>query len=301
MRARCRSTPRHKVDPSCTLQGRIRRHTPAAGGAYGGFAIAARETRTPRASLSRAASPRLAHLSTASTRALGRDSAYRRPRRSVDPRGAIRIAASAGWVLPPPVLRDPPRFRRTKREVRSQPFLSRFQATLRSVETYGSGRSFQAFAGGREAVFGAEAPRSGGCRVRDRACERGGDRRALGPWRQPAAWLGGELFTSIGADHRAARRVSRAHPGGAARAVAGARALGSASTGSRVWHRWNGHACLYLVLAHVVFSVWGYALIDRFPLGGGDLDDARRAASTRDDHRDDRHRPAARRRRHARS
>ena len=27
-----------------------------------------------------------------------------------------------------------------------------------------------------------------------------------------------------------------------------------------VWHRWNGHACLYLVLAHVVFSVWGYAL-----------------------------------------
>jgi predicted ferric reductase len=23
------------------------------------------------------------------------------------------------------------------------------------------------------------------------------------------------------------------------------------------WHRWNGHAVLYLVLAHVVFSVWG--------------------------------------------
>jgi predicted ferric reductase len=32
------------------------------------------------------------------------------------------------------------------------------------------------------------------------------------------------------------------------------------------WHRWNGHACLYLVLAHVVFSVWGYAFLDRLPL-----------------------------------
>jgi predicted ferric reductase len=30
-----------------------------------------------------------------------------------------------------------------------------------------------------------------------------------------------------------------------------------------VWHRWNGHACLDLVLAHVVFSIWGYALMDR--------------------------------------
>jgi predicted ferric reductase len=44
-----------------------------------------------------------------------------------------------------------------------------------------------------------------------------------------------------------------------------------------VWHRWNGHACLDLVLAHVVFSVWGYALLDKFTipkeistmLGGG--------------------------------
>jgi predicted ferric reductase len=44
-----------------------------------------------------------------------------------------------------------------------------------------------------------------------------------------------------------------------------------------VWHRWNGHACLYLVLAHVVLSVWGYALMDRLSipkeistmLGGG--------------------------------
>src|SRR5438132_1776106 len=28
-----------------------------------------------------------------------------------------------------------------------------------------------------------------------------------------------------------------------------------------VWHRWNGHACLDLVLAHIVLSVWGYALM----------------------------------------
>jgi predicted ferric reductase len=33
-----------------------------------------------------------------------------------------------------------------------------------------------------------------------------------------------------------------------------------------VWHRWNGHACLYLALGHVVFSVWGYALLDRISL-----------------------------------
>jgi predicted ferric reductase len=26
-----------------------------------------------------------------------------------------------------------------------------------------------------------------------------------------------------------------------------------------VWHRWNGHAVIYLALAHVVTSVWGYA------------------------------------------
>jgi predicted ferric reductase len=44
-----------------------------------------------------------------------------------------------------------------------------------------------------------------------------------------------------------------------------------------VWHRWNGHACLDLVLAHVVLSIWGYALLDRISipkeistmLGGG--------------------------------
>jgi predicted ferric reductase len=34
-----------------------------------------------------------------------------------------------------------------------------------------------------------------------------------------------------------------------------------------VWHRWNGKLTLGLVLAHVVFSVWGYALMDRYSLG----------------------------------
>jgi predicted ferric reductase len=33
-----------------------------------------------------------------------------------------------------------------------------------------------------------------------------------------------------------------------------------------VWHRWNGHATLDLLLAHVVFSVWGYALLDEYAL-----------------------------------
>ena len=44
-----------------------------------------------------------------------------------------------------------------------------------------------------------------------------------------------------------------------------------------VWHRWNGHACVDLVVAHVVFSVWGYAVLDKYTifkelstmLGGG--------------------------------
>jgi predicted ferric reductase len=34
-----------------------------------------------------------------------------------------------------------------------------------------------------------------------------------------------------------------------------------------VWHRWNGHATIDLVLAHVFFSIWGYALMDRFSIG----------------------------------
>jgi len=33
-----------------------------------------------------------------------------------------------------------------------------------------------------------------------------------------------------------------------------------------VWHRWNGHACLDLALAHVVLTVWGYALMDKISL-----------------------------------
>ena len=30
-----------------------------------------------------------------------------------------------------------------------------------------------------------------------------------------------------------------------------------------VWHRWNGFAVLWLILAHVFFSIWGYAEMDR--------------------------------------
>jgi predicted ferric reductase len=34
-----------------------------------------------------------------------------------------------------------------------------------------------------------------------------------------------------------------------------------------VWHRWNGHATIDLVVLHVFFSVWGYALMDRYSIG----------------------------------
>ncbi len=34
-----------------------------------------------------------------------------------------------------------------------------------------------------------------------------------------------------------------------------------------VWHRWNGHATFDLVIAHVILSVWGYALLDHYTLG----------------------------------
>ena len=30
-----------------------------------------------------------------------------------------------------------------------------------------------------------------------------------------------------------------------------------------VWHRWTGHAVIYLALAHVVCTVWGYAQAGR--------------------------------------
>ena len=33
------------------------------------------------------------------------------------------------------------------------------------------------------------------------------------------------------------------------------------------WHRWNGHVCIDLVIAHVVFIVWGYALLDKITVG----------------------------------
>ena len=34
-----------------------------------------------------------------------------------------------------------------------------------------------------------------------------------------------------------------------------------------VWHRWNGHATIDLVIAHVLFSVWGYSSMDRLSIG----------------------------------
>jgi predicted ferric reductase len=34
-----------------------------------------------------------------------------------------------------------------------------------------------------------------------------------------------------------------------------------------VWHRWNGHACIDLIVAHVIFTVWGYSLLDKIPIG----------------------------------
>ncbi len=35
-----------------------------------------------------------------------------------------------------------------------------------------------------------------------------------------------------------------------------------------VWHRWNGHATLWLLLVHVVTSVWGYAMLDKLTVPG---------------------------------
>jgi predicted ferric reductase len=35
-----------------------------------------------------------------------------------------------------------------------------------------------------------------------------------------------------------------------------------------VWHRWNGHATLWLLLVHVFTSVWGYALLDKLSVPG---------------------------------
>jgi predicted ferric reductase len=33
-----------------------------------------------------------------------------------------------------------------------------------------------------------------------------------------------------------------------------------------VWHRWNGHATVDLLIAHVFFSFWGYAELDKYSL-----------------------------------
>ena len=63
-----------------------------------------------------------------------------------------------------------------------------------------------------------------------------------------------------------------------------------------VWHRWNGHACLDLILAHVVLSVWGYALMDKISLPNEVSDDARWRRLPGHDHRDGRNRSAHRRR-----
>jgi predicted ferric reductase len=35
-----------------------------------------------------------------------------------------------------------------------------------------------------------------------------------------------------------------------------------------IWHRWNGHVCIDLVVAHVFLSVWGYAALDRLGFFG---------------------------------
>ena len=35
-----------------------------------------------------------------------------------------------------------------------------------------------------------------------------------------------------------------------------------------IWHRWNGHVCIDLVVVHVVLSVWGYAMLDRLGFFG---------------------------------
>jgi predicted ferric reductase len=76
----------------------------------------------------------------------------------------------------------------------------------------------------------------------------------------------GDLFTSIGrltgllAAYLALIQVILL-----ARLPALERAVGFDRLG--IWHRWNGHLCIDLVIAHVVFTVWGYALMDKFTIG----------------------------------
>jgi predicted ferric reductase len=35
---------------------------------------------------------------------------------------------------------------------------------------------------------------------------------------------------------------------------------------STVWHKWNGHACVILILIHTFFSIWGYQAISILPI-----------------------------------
>jgi predicted ferric reductase len=34
-----------------------------------------------------------------------------------------------------------------------------------------------------------------------------------------------------------------------------------------VWHRWNGFVCVWLIVGHTFFSIWGYADMDRITIG----------------------------------
>lgn len=76
----------------------------------------------------------------------------------------------------------------------------------------------------------------------------------------------GELFTSIGritgllAAYLALLQVILL-----ARLPALERAVGFDRLS--VWHRWNGYLCIVLIVAHVVFTVWGYALMDKLSIG----------------------------------
>src|SRR4051795_12526144 len=33
-----------------------------------------------------------------------------------------------------------------------------------------------------------------------------------------------------------------------------------------IWHRWNGHACLYLIVGHTFLSIWAYQLLEFRPI-----------------------------------
>ena len=100
--------------------------------------------------------------------------------------------------------------------------------------------------------------------VDDRAGKRPGDHVAVGARRgqsEPAADRGSRQQHR--ADHGHARRVPRADRGGSARAVPWLERLVGFDKLTN-WHRWNGHACLWLILAHVVPQHLGLQLTD-FP------------------------------------